>query len=193
MLSFLKYCHHWGSTWEEPSAGVLFKQQQCIILSTVFWYFTERSSKFTLKLSNAVTIKLCLDHKTTPLRVDIYKNEVLFLFVVSDCLLSKDTAKLLLLQQTSNYDSDHPPPNTQRNRNLPKSNRCQQHLQFNLSWENTLCHMMKHQKKIQCYLLFNSSWCKHKEGDLLFYHIFWSASKRLIASCQWGSSSPKEE
>lgn len=54
----------------------------------------------------------------------------------------------MLLQQESNSDSDNPPATTQRNENLPNNNRCEQHLQFNHSWENTLCHVMKHQKKM---------------------------------------------
>lgn len=90
-----------------------------------------------------MTIKLCLDHKTTPVRTDSYKNEELFLFVVPNCLLQKDTEKLLLLQETITIQITL----LQRNKNLPNSNRCQQHLQFNLSWQNMLCRMRKHQKK----------------------------------------------
>lgn len=38
-----------------------------------------QSFKFSSKLSSAVTITLCLDHKTTPVSTDTYKNEILVL------------------------------------------------------------------------------------------------------------------
>lgn len=139
-----------------------------------------------------MTIKLCLDHKTTPVWTDVYKNEVLFLFVVPDCLLSKVTAKLLLLRQRSNYDSDNPPPNTQRNKNLPNSNRCQQHLQFNLSWETMLCHMTEHQKKLNA-TFYSTVLDVTANREIYCFIIFLMLNSSPMSFYQWGSNGPKEE